>query len=64
MARRKKTAEELRLEAQRLLKKARALKRKEHEKRCLAIGKWVLKNEQEIQSIMPENLQTELAKLL
>ena len=64
MARRKKTAEELRQEAQKLLKKARALKRKEHEKRCLEIGKWVLKNEQEIQSILPENLQVELAKLL
>ena len=64
MARRKKTAEELRQEAQKLLKKARALKRKEYEKRCLEIGKWVLKNEKEIQSILPQNLQTELTKLL
>ena len=60
MARRKKTAEELKNEARLLLKKARKIERVQKEKKLKNIGQWYLKNEAEINSILPEKLKAEL----
>ena len=57
----KKTAAELKEEAQRLLKKARELERQEQQKRYLDLGKWAIKNQDEIRAILPPDLAAEFA---
>lgn len=64
MARRIKTANELKKEAGILLKRAREIERNKREKKLKKIGQWYLKNETEINSILPVKLKNELLKTI
>lgn len=57
---RKKTAQELKAEARKLLQRARQLE----EKKMIKIGKWVKRNEDKITPALPADLQDEFKAIL